>query len=132
ISSEMIAEAEKKQLYDSLHIAENVAYLEQSDDREPFNFICAADVFVYVGSLEATFAAAHSRLAPSGAFAFSIETLEEGTYALHRTGRYAHHGEYIKTLAVATGFSVQHCQEIIVRQDGGVPIAGLLFVLIRE
>ena len=136
ISSGMIVEAEKKQLYDSLNIAENIAFLEQSDtgidNAKPFDFICAADVFVYVGGLEATFAAVHSRLAPSGAFAFSIETLDKGTYALHRTGRYAHHGEYVKTLAAKFGFNVQHCQEIVVRQDRGLPIAGLLFVLIRD
>ena len=132
ISSEMVAQAEKKHLYDSLNIAENIEYLEQCDAGKPFDLVCAADVFVYVGSLEATFAAVHSHLAPSGIFTFSIETLDHGTYALHRTGRYAHHGEYVKTLANNVGFNIQECQEIVVRQDRGLPIAGLLFVLLRD
>ena len=132
VSAKMIAEAETKNLYDSLNIAENVEYLDQSDPEMPFDFIYAADVFVYVGSLEATFAAVHARLTPSGTFIFTVESLDHGTYALNRTGRYAHHDEYIKTLASKIGFIVQECQEIVVRQESDTPIPGLLLALIRS
>ena len=132
ISAKMVAEAKAKRVYDSLDIAENVEYLAQSGTGKVFDLIYAADVFVYVGSLEATFAAVHSRLVSSGIFTFSVESLDHGTYVLHRTGRYAHHVDYIKALASKFGFIVQECQDIVVRQDRGHPIVGLLLVLIKN
>jgi len=132
IAEDMIAEAEKKRVYDLLNTVEIIEYLTQHDTSLPYDFIAAADVFVYLGSLEAAFSAVHACLAESGVFVFSVESLPSGTYALHRTGRYAHHSDYIKSLAAKSGFSVQDCQEIVVRKERSLPIAGLLFILIKN
>jgi predicted TPR repeat methyltransferase len=132
ISANMIAEARAKNLYDSLHAAEIVAYLQDGDPPAAFDLIFAADVFVYTGDIKPVFAASHARLSERGIFAFSVESLEHGTYALQRTGRYAHHGGHIEALAAETGFTVLTRQDIVVRRDRGHPIAGLLFVLIRN
>ena len=40
--------------------------------------VIAADVFIYVGALEAVFASVRQRLAPCGCFAFSVERADAG------------------------------------------------------
>ncbi|MEQ8193943.1 MAG: hypothetical protein RIB59_05600, partial [Rhodospirillales bacterium] len=115
-----------------LQTAEILTYLRDGEAEAAFDLIFAADVFVYTGDLAPLFAAVRARLTSGGLFAFSVESLESGTYALQPTGRYAHHGGYVESLANKTRFAVLDGQDIVVRRDRGRPIAGRLYILISN
>ena len=128
----MIDQARRKGLYDALHVDDIVEYLERRAGREPnFDLIAAADAFAYVGKLEAVFGAVRSRLAVGGLFAFSVESLAEGGFALRQSGRYAHSDGYIRRLARESGFAVAGRQNVTIRTESKVGIEGAMFALAR-
>jgi len=97
----------------------------------PYDLVTAADVFVYIGLLEPTFAAIATRLAPGGLFAFSVENATGDQPALRPSGRFAHPAPYIARLADQSGFSVSVQQGHPIRQERNQPIAGTLYLLTR-
>jgi predicted TPR repeat methyltransferase len=105
LSRRMIEKARARKLYDSLLIADINKALAESE--ECFETIIAADTFIYLGSLEATFAGVKDHLSYDGVFVFSIETGPEGTpYAVTDGDRYAHDPAYIRHLADNLGFEI--------------------------
>ena len=127
VSPRMAAQARGKGAYDFVRVDEMVRFLERAE--ADYDLVLAADVFVYVGNLEPVFAAVGRRLAGGGLFAFSVEGLASGTYALRRSGRYAHAERYVRRLAAAHGFAVSSCQAVVVRTENERPIDGFLFWL---
>jgi len=61
--------------------------------------VVAADSLIYVGDLRPLFVAVKHALAGGGLFAFSVEVLEQGTFRLMPSGRYAHSSAYLRSLA---------------------------------
>ncbi len=127
LAQSMLTEAQKKTCYTELHCDDLFNYLEKSPDY--FDLILAADVFVYMGKLEAIFAAISQHLHPKGLFAFSIETLSSGDYTLLPTARFAHHPAYIKKLAQQYDFAVVKNHSCTLREQQGKAIEGMIFVL---
>ncbi len=126
LSGEMVAKARDRGVYDSLTVAEIVAYL---GDRPPeaCDLVAAMDVFVYIRSLEPVFQAATRSLAPGGLFAFSVERLDsEGDIAVNRSGRYAHSRKYLRSLAAANGLVEWRMEDTVLRKEVGQPVEGLL------
>jgi predicted TPR repeat methyltransferase len=93
--------------------------------------VLAADVFIYLGDLGPAFEAAAQALAPGGVFAFSVEALESGDFALRPTGRYAHSAAYLRVLAARHGLTEHAMERIPLRLEHGVMLEGWLAVFRR-
>ncbi|MBL9014968.1 MAG: tetratricopeptide repeat protein [Myxococcales bacterium] len=126
LSARMLARARTRAVYDELHREDLLATLARVQDAD---VIVAADVFIYVGVLDATFAACATALRPGGRLAFSIEKSEADDVALLTTLRYAHAPAYIERLAAAHGFAIERAEPSVLRVDKDAPIHGLLYVL---
>ncbi len=139
LSPRMLEQARAKRLYAELRQDDIMSDLtRQTDQRWPV--IIAADVLVYFGALEDVFAAVHARLEPGGWFLFSIEDLladhdgtiaGNGSWALHRLGRYAHTTDYVHDTLTAAGFRVVRCDRQPMRQEAGQGVPGMLIVAER-
>ena len=127
ISSKMIAEAQRKEVYDTLSVGEILKFLEQST--ETYDLFLATDVMVYFGDLAAFFSTVKNRSMPGAYFLFSIEGLEGKNYSLRQSGRFAHSKEYIQNLAEEYQFSIESCQPTTVRMENDQPIPGFNFIL---
>lgn len=130
LSPGMIAKAREKNIYDSLVTDDIVTALHRS--KQEYDAILAADVFVYIGSLNEIFAACWKKLRPGGLFAFTSEASNESDdYWLQTSGRYAHRYEYLRRLAEENRFEELRAERVILRKEMHKPIQGWLMVLRR-
>ncbi len=123
LSSAMVAKARTLGVYDSLHAQDLVDFLKQS--AEQADLVLAADVFIYVGHLEAVFEALSPRVRPGGWLAFTVEEADPGlAVQLHSTLRYAHALPYLQGLAAQHGWhwARVHCAPL--RLDQAQPLMG--------
>ncbi len=127
LSPGMLAEAGRPGLYDSLVEADITEALREHPDA--YDLIVSADVFIYVGALEAVFEAAARALRPGGLFAFSIEVEEGDGYSLRQSGRYAQSLGYIRRLAAENGLHECSVDSCVLRMERGQPIEGCVVVL---
>jgi predicted TPR repeat methyltransferase len=127
LSSKMIAEGSRKNIYDSLELGDMTECLREKS--QTYDLFLSADVFIYVGGLEDIFSAVRARARPEALFAFSVEALDGDGFELLRTGRYAHSRNYIEGLAATHDFTIGQQREIVGRQDHGHPIDGFIYVL---
>ena len=130
LSPKMIECAGRKDIYSALHLADVLEFLESSDSKaSDYDLILAADVFVYIGDLAPVFAAIGRALTEGGLFVFSVESLEQGSYKLRPTGRYAHSDACISGLASDCGFAVELCEGVDLRKERDGRVAGNLYIL---
>jgi predicted TPR repeat methyltransferase len=80
--------------------------------------VLAADVFIYLGDLTAVFTTVARVLAPRGLFALSVEGLEDGTYRLQPTGRYAQSPGYLRALGAQSGLEERRLERAPIRREG--------------
>lgn len=129
LSEAMLAEARRKGIYDRLTKGELMAHLATA---EPADLVTATDVLNYTGPLPPVLAAVWPVLRPGGRFAFSLETHDGPEASLLRpTLRYAHNAAAALAACRAAGFEVAATEEMVLRHDRGVPVMGLLVVLVR-
>ena len=135
ISQNMLAKAEEKGLYDHLDQADLSLEPEASGLFTPTlaqhraGLVAAADVMMYLGSLETVMPLVSALLAPSGFFAFSVEDAgEEDGFVLRESLRYAHSKSYVTELLERTGFSLIEIRKTTIRKDAGKPLSGILFL----
>ncbi|MBA3459421.1 MAG: tetratricopeptide repeat protein [Deltaproteobacteria bacterium] len=129
ISPRILARARQRGIYDELHREDLLATLARVRDAD---LIVAADVFIYVGVLEATFAACAAALRPGGLLAFSTERSDTDDVVLLTTLRYAHAPGYIARLAAEHGFTVERVEPSVLRVEKEQPVHGELYVLRRR
>jgi len=128
LSPQMLAKARKRNIYTELLEMDVNEAMEHID--HTFDLVLAADVFIYVGSLEKVFSLVAERLNPRGLFAFSTETNESSEdYRLRQSGRYAHATFYIQQLADTYGFEELEHSQVILRHENEKPLAGTEFLL---
>jgi predicted TPR repeat methyltransferase len=139
LSARMLEQARVKQLYAELREADILTELTR-DNSERWPLIIAADVLCYFGALEAILGAVHARLEPGGWFLFSTEELHpdhdgaipgDGSWALHRQGRYAHSYGYVHETACAAGFRVIRADRYSARREAGGDVPGILLAVER-
>ncbi|MGE4242274.1 tetratricopeptide repeat protein [Ramlibacter sp.] len=131
LSRGMLAKAEALGVYDALAHADLLDALRAS--AQPCDLAVAADVFIYVGALDAVFEALARRMPAGGMFCFSLEESEGGeALQLRQSRRYAHSENYVRELAARTGFEVRALERAPVREEQRVPIPGLYFWLARK
>jgi predicted TPR repeat methyltransferase len=129
LSPAMIAQAATKGLYDRLVASDIAACLaDEIADKAAYHLILAADIFVYFNDLAPIVASVARVLAPSGVFAFTVETHAGAGVKLLSTLRYAHGEAYVRTVLRDAGFAVTHLAKAPVRSEKGVPVDSLVVV----
>ena len=131
LAPRMVAEARESGAYDAVFEGEIRAFLAGAAGAATYDLILAADLFIYIGDLAPVFAALARRLAPGGLLAFSVETLEAGTYALRPSGRYAQSASYIDGLAADHGLDAVLRQDVVLRKAADAPVPGRVHLLAR-
>lgn len=129
LSAKMIEAAKARHAYHSLAVGDFVAALNAAP--ASYDLVVAADVLVYVGALEATFAAAHHALRPGGLLAYSVERGEGGRFALSSASRYQHDPAYVEA-AAAAGFALRHRADAVLRFESGKSVDSLIYVHARR
>lgn len=129
LSAGMLEQAAAHGVYDALQQADVVEWLESSGER--VDLAIAADVFIYVGALDAVFAALAKRMEEGGSFCFTVEESEGEALVLRASLRYAHSEAGIRALAQRHGFAVVALERRPVREEQGRAIPGLFFWLDR-
>lgn len=128
LSSKMIARAGELGVYSSLVQADVGSFLQGTDQR--YDLVLSADVFIYVGALEAVFAGVQRVLEPGGLFCFSVERADDGVdYFLTPGQRYAHSEGYLRKLAAASGLVVATVLAHPIREEQQQAIDGLFVYL---
>jgi predicted TPR repeat methyltransferase len=123
LSSAMLDKARALGVYDSLHAQELVDFMKQGT--EQVDLVLVADVFIYVGHLEAVFEALGPRMQPGGWLAFTVEESDPGlAVQLHSTLRYAHALPYLQGLAAQHGWQWAHLHRAPLRLDQANPLMG--------
>lgn len=130
LSAGMLREAEKRGIYARL-LRQDALEALQACPQGGFEAVVAADVFIYIGELSDVFAAVARVLAPGGAFAFSVEALDEGDYRLLPSGRYAHSIAYLRRLAQESGLQFGRVSAARIRRDGKGYAAGSILLLTK-
>lgn len=130
ISAKMLKRADDKQIYDRLERADLSALTKLPREAD---LVTAADVFMYLGSLDRHFAAAGASLAPGALFVFSVEH-HAGPEAmvLRPSRRYAHSEAHLRAVMGDAGFEPVLLEKAVIRRDRGEPIEGLVVVAERR
>jgi predicted TPR repeat methyltransferase len=135
LSSNMLAKAEGKSLYDHLGQSDLSLSPEPSGlfsgnlARHRADLVSAADVLMYLGSLETVFPLVLELLSSAGLFAFSVEDGGgEQSFVLRDSLRYAHSEAYIRSLLARYGFEILGLEKTTIRMDAGKSIHGILFL----
>ena len=128
LAQAMVEQARASGAYREVVHGDLLAFLQARTERA--DLVIAADVFIYVGALDAVFAAVRQRLKPGGCFAFSVELASgEPGLQLRHSLRYAHTPGYVEQLAQAQGFRVRKTWQAPLREDQQKPVMGLYVLL---
>ncbi|MFI4955110.1 MAG: tetratricopeptide repeat protein [Gammaproteobacteria bacterium] len=128
LSTHMLRQASRKQIYTTLNQQDNVEYLLKL--KQDTDIIIAADVLGYYGDLNQLFSAVHQTLRVGGWFLFSIEAYAgEEKFHLQPHARFAHQPQYIESLAEQNGFSILAKQASTLRFQQEQPVNGYLYML---
>jgi predicted TPR repeat methyltransferase len=123
LSANMVARAKARGVYDKVVQADLVEHLRGAQHR--YDLVVAADVFIYVGALEAVFEAAAQAMGSGGVFCFSVEAApDDAQYLLRPSLRYAHSPGYIRKLSEQYGFEIARTSAHPIRDDQRSPIPG--------
>lgn len=125
----MIDAARARGVYDELVLGDMIPLLRERP--AAYDLLLAGDLFLYVGELEALFAAVAAALRPGGLFACSIEASDGQDVLLRPTRRFAHSLAYVRRLAGASGLLERSAREVILRKDGNARIPGYIILLQR-
>jgi len=131
LSPEMLAQAQRRGVYDALVRDEIVGHLRATEARH--DLVVAADVFIYVGALDPVFAGVARVLPGDGVFAFTAEALadEARDVALLPSLRYAHSERHLRELASRHGWTAASLLRAPLRREQEGDVEGLYVVLRR-
>ena len=127
ISPVMIAEAERRGVYDRLIVADIETFL--ASPGPAYRLILGADAIVYLGDLAATFSGVAKRLERGGAFLFTCEAKQGEGWDLTPANRFRHSESYLRTEAERAGLSWLDLVPCIPRTERGDPVAGFAVAL---
>jgi predicted TPR repeat methyltransferase len=129
LSENMVQQSASRRLYDELIRDDmTVAMLARPGE---FNLVVAADALTYCGELAGFFAACAHCLVRGGHVIVIHEAIDDlpppTGYRLNRTGRFAHHADYVGKCLTDQGFKVMWQTDQPMRQDMNRPVPTLLF-----
>ncbi len=127
LSQKMLAQAARHGLYTQLRAGELLAELRAAPE-QAFDYVVAADVFIYVGELREVIPAIFRVLRRAGTLLFSCEATHdgEGDLALRASRRYAHSREAMRSLCAVAGFARCHVEDIDLRFERGSVLPGFI------
>ncbi len=127
LSLPMLEEAKKHGVYSRLHHVNLLDALAATDEAE-YEVIVAADVFIYLGALEAAINGAFKVLRPGGHLFFSVEAgPDDGPdFSVEKSMRYTHARRYIQQLMDGAGFVSTTFEDTDLRMEQNTPIHGLI------
>jgi predicted TPR repeat methyltransferase len=131
LSPRMIEQARQLDLYDHLAVADMVEALRGEADNAA-DLIFSADAVVYLSELAPLFAEVARVLAVDGLFACTLETHDGEGVILGAGLRYAHSATYVSGTLQRAGLTQVHAGRTSTRDEGGVPVPGLVIVARRE
>ncbi len=129
LSENMVREAEKKNIYDELHVNDIIDGLNSLESQ--FDLFIAADVFAYIGDLLELFNCVKQHSTKNALFVFSTEHENCDEYILQTTGRYAHSKDYVLSVATETGFHLEYFVQANIRKENESWITGGIYILRR-
>jgi predicted TPR repeat methyltransferase len=128
LAPNMIELARTRGIYTELRCGDLMAALIEAP-QDCYDVVTAADVFIYVGKLDAVIPAIRRVVRPGGLFAFSAEACESAAgYRLGVMGRYAHGGDYLRRLASQNRFTIALLRKTCIRFEHRRPVDGWLTV----
>jgi predicted TPR repeat methyltransferase len=133
LSVGMLRRARERRVYDVLHHAELVYYLDTQPDT--FDAVISADTLCYFGVLAAPIAAAKRCLRAGGWLVFTVEALPQASTDEHRlqtNGRYAHAPDYLRSTLSEAGLTLLELRAETLRMEAGLPVAGWLVTARNE
>jgi len=129
LSPGMVAKAAGRRIYDALTVGEAEAFLAGA--AKSWDVIAAVDMLNYLGDLGPIFRGIAARLTLGGLLAGTVEKRIEGGQALSEKRRYRHGEDHVRAALDAAGLVLVELSEAVLRQEGGVPVAGLVFAARR-
>jgi predicted TPR repeat methyltransferase len=130
LAPRMIEETRKKRRYRNLLVGDIADYLRACPPNS-YDLVVSADVFIYVGPLEAIFAGIDRVLTADGLVCFSVEHTDTANYEVQASSRYAHGTGYVDRLASQFGFERVTSSMSPLRRENGSDIMGRLELLRR-
>lgn len=131
LSAAMLEKARALGVYTRLVHADVAEYVAGSDERH--DLVVAADVFIYVGRLEAVFEGVARVLERGGVFGFTVEiAADDHEVELLPSLRYAHAPSYLRELAGRFGFEVARFTRAPLREDQREHQDALYAMLVRR
>jgi predicted TPR repeat methyltransferase len=127
LSAGMIEKARASNLYAELEVADMMAGLAGKPDASA-DFVLAADAMVYVADIAPVLGEVHRVLAPGGLLAFTTETHPGEGVILGQGLRYAHAAAHVRAALAAANLNLALLQEASPRDEGNVPVPGLVVV----
>jgi predicted TPR repeat methyltransferase len=128
LSEKMLAQAEKRAVYDEVIASELTQYLRESD--LPIDVLTCVDTLVYFGALEEFSVAANRALQPGGWLFFSVESHDADArpqgYILHPHGRYSHSRGYVEDALLAAGLQPVAIDDVVLRLEREEPVKGMI------
>ncbi len=133
LSANMLAKAEAKHFYDhlgqsDLSLAPDASGLFGDLVPHRGDLVSAADVLMYLGSLETVFPLVRDLLSPGGLFAFSVEDAGEGRVRAAGFPALRPFAGLYPCAAFRFGFDLMKVENTVIRMDAGKPIHGILFL----
>ena len=130
LSPRMIERARAGGFYAELEVAEIVDGLHRRPDASA-DLIVVADVLIYLHDLAPLLAEVARVLVPGGLFAFTAESHDGGGVILGAGLRYAYSEDYVRTSIAAAGLTLSLLEHVSARNEGYVPVPGMVVVAIK-
>jgi predicted TPR repeat methyltransferase len=133
LSRGMLEQAARRDVYDELHKAELVKFLDAR--AQTFDVLIAADTLIYFGDLGALAQAVAKALGAGGRLIVTIEDLaDDGSrgYELRTSGRYAHSLRYLRETFEAAGLGMEAETTIVIREENLEPVPGRVVTASRR
>jgi predicted TPR repeat methyltransferase len=129
LSPGMVAKAEARGIYDTLAVDDAESFLAGAV--RSWDVIAGVDMLNYLGDLAPIFHGVAARLRPGGFFAGTVEKRVEGGQALSEKRRYRHGEDHVRAALAMAELTPVELSEAVLRQEGGMPVARLLFMARR-
>ena len=130
ISEKMLAAAHHKDLYDSLHHANIIEFLDSSTGAA-YDLVISADVLPYLGSLEELLRKLLPVIIAGGCFLFSVEDCQDNVLhpVLQHSGRFAHSKKYVQAVADQAGWQIVAMTTLDLRKEREEWIQGAVYLI---
>lgn len=131
LSPRMAELARASGAYGDVMVADFATGLPQ-DFGASFELVLAADVLIYLHDPAHVFAETARLLKPGGLFAFTAESHDGDGVVLTDGLRYAQAGDYLRAQLQRAGLSIALMENASARNEGGLPLPGLVVVAAKS